>query len=159
MSNLFTARKPGLSVSKPIAKPNALVGEQGKRYGLVSVPVAAPRSAPPPAVATTASAFSLDDDDGGDSAAPGSAAALAASEKRRVNEQLAREAVAQRQRREALEAHEAAVAQDPSVFDYDEVHDAIEMRKQDSQMRKEIDAQERKPKYMEALLKRAEEVC
>ena len=52
----------------------------------------------------------------------------------------------------------AALDEDPTVFQYDEVYDDLEKKKEDEKESKKTDEEkQRKPKYMEALMKSAKE--
>ena len=52
----------------------------------------------------------------------------------------------------------AALEEDPTVFQYDEVYDQLEKRKEEEkESKKSLEEKERKPKYMEKLLATAKE--
>ncbi|RWR92036.1 nuclear speckle splicing regulatory protein 1 isoform X1 [Cinnamomum micranthum f. kanehirae] len=89
-----------------------------------------PPLAPPP------SAFFQDDDDddGG------------------IESEIARHATKNKSLRDIEEQHKKALAEDPSVFDYDGVYDEM---KEETVRPREQDRQERKSKYIEALMNKA----
>lgn len=58
------------------------------------------------------------------------------------------------QQQKVAEVHAAALEQDPSVFDYDGVYDDIKRAREDPRQR---DKAQRKSKYVEALLEKAQE--
>ncbi|XP_030452967.1 uncharacterized protein LOC115674645 [Syzygium oleosum] len=71
-----------------------------------------------------------------------------------VESEIARQSAKNRALREIEEQHRKALEEDPSVFDYDGVYD--DMKAKVAQPRA-LDREERKPKYIEKLLKKAEQ--
>lgn len=71
-----------------------------------------------------------------------------------VESEIARQSVKNRALREIEEQHKKALEEDPSVFDYDGVYD--DMKAKIAQPRA-MDREERKPKYIQKLLQKAEQ--
>ncbi|KAF8015978.1 hypothetical protein BT93_H1507 [Corymbia citriodora subsp. variegata] len=71
-----------------------------------------------------------------------------------VENEIARQSAKNRALREIEEQHKKALEEDPSVFDYDGVYD--DMKAKIAQPRA-LDREERKPKYIQNLLKKAEQ--
>ncbi|KAF2291881.1 hypothetical protein GH714_035978 [Hevea brasiliensis] len=71
-----------------------------------------------------------------------------------VEKEISRQAAKNKSLKDIEEQHKKALEEDPSVFDYDGVYD--EMKLKIAQPR-EQDREERKPKYIQALIKKAEQ--
>ncbi|KDP35472.1 hypothetical protein JCGZ_10865 [Jatropha curcas] len=71
-----------------------------------------------------------------------------------VEKEITRQATKNKSLKDIEEQHKKALEEDPSVFDYDGVYD--DMKQKIAQPR-EQDRQERKPKYIQTLIKKAEQ--
>eukprot|EP00271_Cylindrocystis_brebissonii_P011992 TRINITY_DN30020_c0_g1_i1.p1 TRINITY_DN30020_c0_g1~~TRINITY_DN30020_c0_g1_i1.p1 ORF type:complete len:400 (+),score=95.63 TRINITY_DN30020_c0_g1_i1:147-1346(+) len=69
-----------------------------------------------------------------------------------VEAEIERQALKKRSQRQVEQAHEAALGQDASVFDYDGVYDEMKGAKQHAK----VDSEQRKSKYIGHLMKKAE---
>ncbi|KAF9053727.1 hypothetical protein BDZ89DRAFT_1056296 [Hymenopellis radicata] len=104
---------------------------------------------PAPSLKRPAAFASLDDDEPVDAAVTSSAKADAAANK----QLLAQNVGTSRKLRKIMEEEKKV---DETVYEYDEVWDAMQMAKQKQKEAKELDAAQRKPKYIHGLLTSAQ---
>jgi len=127
--------KPGLSLfkigakseDKPAEAPKAIVGVAGRKYGLQTV------------TKKDTNVLNQEDED-----------EEAAVRRKMQNQVKSREQKFEQERQQAL-------AQDPTVFSYDDVYDGITQVKQAKEAEKQAAKRDRTPRYMQELLKRADE--
>ncbi|KAG8457358.1 hypothetical protein KFE25_014087 [Diacronema lutheri] len=105
-------------------KPGLQVGQKGKKYGLVR-----------PAVAGT------------------SIFGAAALEDESAAEQVRRDAAAKHSRADVRQVHDAALSEDPTVFDYDGVYDAMQERR--AEQTSAARARDNQPRYMGSIIEAA----
>ncbi|OAY61343.1 nuclear speckle splicing regulatory protein 1 [Manihot esculenta] len=71
-----------------------------------------------------------------------------------VEKEISRQATKNKSLKDIEEQHKKALEEDPSVFDYDGVYDKMKLK---IAQPREQDREERKPKYIQALIKKAEQ--
>ncbi|GIM15521.1 hypothetical protein Vretimale_18292 [Volvox reticuliferus] len=117
----------------------AIIGQKGVQYGLQVVPKKACLQAASSAQRKVAPANVFGDDD---------------SEEENVELQIARQADKKRAAAKVQQMYEEALAEDPSVFDYDGVYDSIQEARVAP---KQQDKMQRQSKYIASLLEQAQQ--